>query len=246
VGVLFWAAVMRPSIHAATRRGNDATVDAATPIDAGGWAIMDGKPPRSTSTINDSMFWKKRRDRKPARGNPLAQRVVRGDDRPTQPLEPGETGIRQAPPDGRRAPTSDEATRLIAPTTEHGETMSDDPPVGVLVVVSGPGKGQLRTFGYGTNSMGRDVGERVRIDFGDERISRKGHAIITYDERGRRFYLQHGGGPSLTYHGETPVLEPVDLVDGDRITLGDTQLLFRSLVGDDFDWTESQVSAPMP
>lgn len=44
------------------------------------------------------------------------------------------------------------------------------------------------------NSIGRASDERVALDFDDELISRKGHAIVTYDPKGRKFYIQHGGG----------------------------------------------------
>ena len=45
----------------------------------------------------------------------------------------------------------------------------DDPTVGWLVVVDGPGKGQVRRLGYGVNSLGRGGKSRVKLDFGDER-----------------------------------------------------------------------------
>ncbi len=192
------------------------------------------------------MFWKKRHDKQRDRANPLARRVGRGDDRPTQELDPANAGLRQAPPEARDPLRDEEATRLITPPVSGGESTGEDPPVAILLVIAGPGKGRLLEIGYGRNSLGRETGERVRLDFGDARISRQGHAIITYDERGRRFYLQHGGGAALTYHGEAPVLEPVTLSDGDRITLGDTQLLFRALVGDDFDWSDRPASEPAP
>ena len=56
-----------------------------------------------------------------------------------------------------------------------------DPPVGILVVVDGPGRGNVVTFGYGMNSVGRSQTERITLDFGDDRISREGHAMVTYD-----------------------------------------------------------------
>ena len=75
----------------------------------------------------------------------------------------------------------------------------DDPPVGWLVVIKGPGQGNVTAVGNGSNSVGRDKGDRIRIDFGDETISRRGHSTITYDPRGKKFYLQHGAGKNLTY-----------------------------------------------
>lgn len=227
------------------RRGKAHAPHAPASPGARAWAIMNARP-ATTTIVDSSMFWKKKHAKHSPPDNPLARRVVRGDDRPTQPLETGATGLRQAPTDPPGVTGADETTRLITPPRADSNPFAENPPVAVLLIVAGPGKGRLLAVGYGMNSLGRDRGERICMDFGDERISRRGHALLTYDERGGRFFLQHGGGASLTYHGDAPVLEPVTLADGDRITLGDTQLLFRALVGDDFDWSETPASAPAP
>lgn len=156
--------------------------------------------------------------------NPLARRVIRGDDSPTVPLD-GTAGA---------IDPSEAATRLLNQADDaHALT---DPPVAMLLIIAGPGKGHLAPVGFGMNPVGRGPNQRIRLDFGDERISRSTHAALTYDSDGKRFYLQHGGGASLTYHNGAPVLEPVEIVDGARIKLGETELLFRALVGPDFDW----------
>lgn len=88
-------------------------------------------------------------------------RIYRPEKRPTterppeQPASPAETG---------HQPISD---------------IMDDPLVGWLVVIQGPGQGHVVTIGNGSNSLGRDPGERICVDFGDETISRSGHTIIT-------------------------------------------------------------------
>jgi len=112
----------------------------------------------------------------------------------------------------------------------------EDPVVGWLVVVDGPGKGKSLKLGYGMNSVGRAADERVPIDFGDEEISRKGHAALVYDPRGRKFYLQHGDGRNLTYLGENPVLQPTELLGGETIGIGNTKLVFVPFCGETFSW----------
>ena len=114
----------------------------------------------------------------------------------------------------------------------------EDPPVGWLVVIKGPGQGNFAAIGIGSNSVGRDESERIRIDFGDEIISRRGHSTITYDPRGKKFYLQHGVGKNLTYLDGDPVLAPTELVGFSRITIGNTELLFVPLCCDQFDWED--------
>lgn len=113
-----------------------------------------------------------------------------------------------------------------------------DPIVGWLVVVAGPGRGNILKLGHGMNSIGRAEGQRCCIDFGDTEISRKTHATVTYDPRGRNFYLMHGGGQNLTYMGNAPVLQPVMLKGGELISMGRTTLKFVPLCGPDFDWSQ--------
>jgi len=153
-------------------------------------------------------------------------------------------------------PASEEAGRLVAPPKEDktviltpplrsraaGEPAPNDamvdPLVGWLVIIAGPGQGNFVRLGQGMNSIGRAEGQRSRIDFGDTEISRNVHASLTYDPRGRKFYLMHGGGQNLTYLGETPVLQPALLQGGELISLGKTTLKFIPLCGPDFDWSQ--------
>ncbi|MCX6966660.1 MAG: FHA domain-containing protein [Verrucomicrobia bacterium] len=141
----------------------------------------------------------------------------------------------------------EDKTVILRPSSrnrEAGEIPANDPMadplVGWLVVIAGPGQGNFARLGHGMNSIGRAEGQRCRLDFGDTEISRKVHATITYDPRGRKFYLMHGGGQNLTYLGETPVLQPALLTGGELISLGKTSLKFIPLCGPDFDWSQQQ------
>ena len=147
-----------------------------------------------------------------------------------------------------RSQEEDEHTRIYRPkskntTTESksiGETVDNnfatDPVVGWLVVVSGPGRGHFAKLGYGVNSIGRGAEDRVTLDFGDEEISRQGHAMLTYDTKGKKFYVQHGGGINLTYLGDTPVLQPHEIKGREIICIGNTHLCFIPFCGSDFEW----------
>ena len=114
----------------------------------------------------------------------------------------------------------------------------DDPVVGWLVIVEGPGKGRAVKLGRGSNSIGRGETDRVNLTFGDDQISSDGHAIVTYDPRSRKFYVQHGGGISLTYLNDEPVLIPIELPAYSHIVIGNTVLRFVPLCGDAFDWED--------
>ena len=117
-----------------------------------------------------------------------------------------------------------------------GSEFSGEPVVGWLVVISGPGRGQSLKLGYGVNTIGRGPDSRVSLDFGDEEISRNNHALLTYDTKGRKFYIQHGGASNLTYLGDEPVLQPHEIKGREIIGIGNTQLTFIPLCGLDFEW----------
>lgn len=152
-------------------------------------------------------------------------------------------------------PADSDKTVILGPTTRRTATspvqqttaaesrpkdQMNDPVTGWLAIVQGPGAGASVRLGYGMNSIGRADDQRCKLDFGDEKISRQTHASISYDPRGRKFYLLHGGGQNLTYIGETPVLQPTELSGGEFITLGDTTLRFVPLCGPSFDYQDLQ------
>lgn len=119
----------------------------------------------------------------------------------------------------------------------------DDPVVGWLVVVEGPGKGKAMELGYGSNSMGRGETSRVQLNFGDTQISRSNHATVTYDSRGRKFYVEKGSGRNLTYLNDEPVLGAIELPAQSHIGIGATVLRFVPLCGDAFDWQGTKENA---
>ena len=130
--------------------------------------------------------------------------------------------------------------RRAAPEWDRGSRRDamDDPPSGWLVIVNGPGKGNALTLGYGMNSIGRAADERVCLDFGDDRISRKDHASITYDSQGRKFYVQQGRGRNLVYMEDEVVLTPAQLLPFAKLSIGETTLRFVPLCGESFDWSD--------
>ena len=143
-------------------------------------------------------------------------------------------------------PVEDEPTQLYRPgraepaeeVSTSGREAMEDPPAGWLVIVNGPGKGNVVPLGYGVNPIGRDATERVPLDYGDALISRSRHIVVTYDPRGRKFYLQHGSGSNLSYLNDQPVLAPVELEPHAHLRLGDTTLRFVPLCGPDFCWDD--------
>ena len=131
--------------------------------------------------------------------------------------------------------TSD-VTRLVRPSSSKSES-DDVPVVGWLVVVEGPGKGKSVNLGYGRNTIGRDKNNRSVIPFGDQEISRNNHAIITFDHKGSKFYIQQGESKNPIRVSNEIVLEPRELFGGETIELSDvTVLKFVPLCGESFSW----------
>lgn len=119
----------------------------------------------------------------------------------------------------------------------------DDPVVGWLVVVGGPGKGAVLNIGYGQNWLGSAEGQRVRLNFGDKMISREQHCQITYDPRARSFSLAPGMGSGLVYlqsdDGQAQLVQtPVSLNANTHIEIGETVVRFVPLCGENFDWQD--------
>jgi FHA domain len=147
------------------------------------------------------------------------------------------------------APDESDMTRLIGPPRKRSTSSlpdepekktgdSEDPVVGWLVIVSGPGRGNFCRLGYGQNSIGRDVEERVRLDFGDDGVSRKKHCFVIYEPRARQYSLRPGDGANLTYLNGTMLSQARQIKSGDLIEIGNTTLRFVPLCGPDFEWHE--------
>ena len=114
-----------------------------------------------------------------------------------------------------------------------------EPVVGWLVVIGGPGLGAHRPVYEGNNTLGRASSQRIPIDFGDESISGEEQVYIRYDSSDKAFLLV----PNLTktnvvaVNDEKPT-NAVPLKAMDVITVGRTQLVFVPFCGPEFDWSE--------
>ncbi|MCP5039265.1 MAG: FHA domain-containing protein [Rhodobacteraceae bacterium] len=125
-----------------------------------------------------------------------------------------------------------------ANTQEDGYTSF---PVGWLVVTDGPGRGSGFTLFNGVAQIGRGEGQTVRLDFGDNSISRQNHAAIAYDAEQNTFFIGHGGKANLVRCNDMPVLSTQALGAGDRIRIGETTLHFVPLCGSEFHWPEQMI-----
>lgn len=112
-------------------------------------------------------------------------------------------------------------------------------PVGWLVITQGPGRGTSFALVEGLAQIGRNDDQAVQLDFGDNGISRAGHAVVAYNTEDRTCYLGHGGKANLVRLNGGPVLSTVPLSNGDMIRISDTTLRFVAFCDDSFDWQDA-------
>lgn len=113
-------------------------------------------------------------------------------------------------------------------------------PVGWLIVIDGPGRGSAFTLFNGVSNIGRGESQTVRLNFGDNSISRENHASVAYDPRQQIFFIGHGGKANIVRRNDRPVLSTEEMTSGDHITIGETTLRFVPFCGPDFTWETAQ------
>jgi len=109
-----------------------------------------------------------------------------------------------------------------------------DPVVGWLVCMSGLERGRDYRLHVGQNFVGRSYGMDVVVSE-DAKISRDRHCAFIYEPVKNSFYIVPGEG-TVSYLNNDLLIEPKSLVDGDIITIGDTQLVFVSFCREGYTW----------
>jgi hypothetical protein len=116
----------------------------------------------------------------------------------------------------------------------------DDPVVGWLVIVDGPGRGASVEIGAGRNEIGRSADpkdrNRIVLNYGDTAISGVEAGAIAFEPRGRAFMLIPGRSSNLVYLNGAAIYSPSPMQSGDMIQIGVTTLRFVALCGEDFSW----------
>jgi hypothetical protein len=109
----------------------------------------------------------------------------------------------------------------------HFITSKSQEPVARLVVVGGPGAGNGRSVFAGTNSIGREASNRIPLDFGDDTISRKQHAVIVVDPMTGEMDIRDGGKVNPIVVNGTVITGKAPVKIGDTVELGTTTLLLQ-------------------
>ena len=118
-------------------------------------------------------------------------------------------------------------------TTETNRIQS---PVALVMVTKGPGLGECFALKSGMSQIGRGDDQAIKLDFGDQAISRENHAAIVYDPKEHSFLLGHGGKSNIVRLNGKPVVSTSDLANGDEVEIGETKLRFVAICSTEFNW----------
>lgn len=110
-----------------------------------------------------------------------------------------------------------------------------EPVVGWLVCIEGQSRGQDYRIRPEKNFIGRSEEMHICIS-GDNAISRRNHAIISYNPVERNFFLIPGDGVGIVYHNNEAVYSPIELTAYDVIQMGKSKFIFIPLCGIHFEW----------
>ncbi len=117
-----------------------------------------------------------------------------------------------------------------------------DPVVGWLVAINGSEKGRDYKIHSDNNYVGRDDKMDIAIK-GDDTISRENHAVVSYDDRDKIFYITPGDGRSIIRLNNKALLMTAELKAYDQIEIGLTKLVFIPLCGEAFSWEPETTEA---
>lgn len=112
-----------------------------------------------------------------------------------------------------------------------------EPVVGWLVAIEGKHRGEDFRLKAGKNFIGRDRTMDVVLE-NDKSVSRVKHAIFTYDPKGNMFIAHSGETHELTYFNGEVLLDSKVVRAYDKLSVGETTLMFIPLVSDNFSWDE--------
>ena len=157
------------------------------------------------------------------------------------PDDDGAAGENRAPDNRatyvRRSPAG--GTRRVGAERGPNATVADEDPVsGWLVIIKGPGQGEVVTLGEGVHTVGRKVDNRVQLDFGDDAISGFDHFRVIYDPKAVAFHAMHGTGKNLIEIDGQTVIDRASLQPSSQIQVGETTLRFVPFCTPEFDWSK--------
>lgn len=115
------------------------------------------------------------------------------------------------------------------------KAIGTEPVVGWLVCIEGVHSGEDFKIKSGRNFIGRSGDMNISL-CGDRTVSRDKHAILTYDPKSNTFIIQPGESSELCYLNNEAILVPTVLKHNDKITIGESDLIFVPFCSSFFNW----------
>ncbi|MEJ6949903.1 FHA domain-containing protein [Natronospora cellulosivora (SeqCode)] len=111
-----------------------------------------------------------------------------------------------------------------------------NPVVGWIVCIEGPEQGKDYKIISEKNFIGRSEEMHIHIAE-DESISRRNHAVISYNPKQRDFVLIPGQDTTgMIYINEEPVYAATEMSAYDVLEIGSSKFIFIALCGQHFEW----------
>lgn len=143
------------------------------------------------------------------------------------------SGMLQSAVDMARGSAHTEDTKTVA----FYNFAESEPVVGWIVCVKGAYLGESFPLKAGRNLIGRSL--KMDVALAKElSVSRDRHAIVIYEPKKRKFYLQPGEGSGLSYINDELLMLPAEMHDYDKLQFGEGEFIFRSLCGGNFTWDD--------
>ena len=111
------------------------------------------------------------------------------------------------------------------------------PPVGWLVGVAGPYWGKSFECKTGRNRVGRNPEMEIVLSE-DSTVSRDSFAILIYEPRWRKFYIDSGNHTGIVYLNDKPLFSHAELNAYDKLCLGQSTFVLIPLCGERFTWDD--------
>ena len=189
-----------------------------------------------TRCENGHFYDKERFDSCPHCNQPTISTVVIDTEGEHLKTEPISSGLTDVIPD--TAPANNFGVTVPNDkTVGYFDEYVNEPVVGWLVALTGNSVGRDFRLVAGKNFIGRANNMNVALE-GDETVSRDKHAIVLYEPKENIFIAQPGESNSLYYLNGKVVLGAVELHAYDKLSIGETDLLFIPFCADKFKWDD--------
>lgn len=113
------------------------------------------------------------------------------------------------------------------------------PVCGWLVCIDGPRKGKDYKVAEGKNFIGRADDMDIQI-LGDNKIARRNHCSVAFDEKKGKTYLIPGDSNGMVYLNGGVIFLPAIVEAYNIVEIGKSKFLYVPFCGEQFNWEGTQ------